>query len=792
MRKLYLLFLLSAVGITGLKAQQDAYKFRLGVYSSMMNYYGDLNQRLISPNKRIVTAPLEALSYGISLEKSFSQSWSGKLFHTSGAFYANDRAIHWDGSPDADRSNYARSLNAKTNIKDLSLIFTYSLDNDYVFSRRAFISPYFTFGLGYTDFTVYGDLYDASGNRYHYWSDRSIRSDSETSPSASAAVLVEQDGVYETNLSRLNTERDYKTTVLNIPFGAGLKFRISSRFNLNLDFTVRYAFTDYLDDVSGEYRTSYDNEQQEYAANPTNRSAQRRGSVDGNDFYSYTSVSLHYNFGKRTEKFKAPKIYPSAYYLMPASGVQPGARETVELEAVTALAPGMITEVKALDDEAFTPIPVTKDLAERGKGEEVIEHKVSEKSDSTASAQETPHDKTIDKYALQDDTIRQLEYEVKKLKLQNELYELRRDSPIPEIRRKFMTDSITSRSLYSTGNTAGRNSSTITNDSIEDASGSAENAANADSADRKSDADSHRERATPSASDSVRMSRMQSQLEYWKEVLSGRSSSNLGQEERYRFDQLRERIEALSNELKNSERGTRTPGQEVPPPAVSAPGDSENREITNLERKIADLSDELGRVLQSRAPQDSINDVVLARLARSETELSKRISALDSGLQNIAVREDSIREARVAAERDSLRAEVRRLRQTVAGLRAATPDTVEREVITIPEIPKTEVFFEVNSSALSANDEKRIKEIARIITRYPQIRVTIKGFTDQTGSPEYNRVLSEKRARAVEAVLLSADVSANRITMENVGVDNDLTSKASQYGRRVEIVFSSK
>lgn len=791
MQKLYLLLLLYSIGIASLSAQQDAYKFRLGVYSGMMNYYGDLNQRLISPNNRIIAEPLAALSYGVSLEKSFSQSWSGKLLHTSGKFYANDRAIHWDGSPDTNRSNYARSLNAKTNIKDLSLIFIYSLDNDYLFSRRAFVSPYFTFGLGYTNFEVYGDLYDASGNRYHYWSDNTIRNESEASPAAGNAAIIEQDGRYETNLSRLNTERAYINSAFNIPFGAGIKFRISSRFNLNLDFTARYAFTDYLDDVSGDYRNSYDNEQQEYAANPTNQTAKMRGDSKDNDFYSFTSISLHYNFGKKIEKYIAPKIYPSAYYLEAAPDTQSNTSETNEFELATKVVPSIVTEVESLDYEAFTPIPVTSDIAKVRRMEDDSDRKRSQEIDSTRSPQGRFDYEIINRYTLQNDTIRQLEYEVKKLKLQNELYELKRNSPVPEIRRKFMEDSITLQSLYLIESLSENNFVKIKNDSLDTTSNAVKNSAITDSTGQRVTADSNREiKTAPLSSDSMRMIRMQSQIEELKEALSRKNRSNPGQHERYLIDQLQERIDVLSREIRYHQLGARELRHEDRPPAIA--GNRGKDDIINLERKMTDLSVEIGKVIQSKVDQDSINNLVLESVTRSEAELNKKISDLDRDFQQITAREDSIRQAQVEAERDSLKKEVRQLRETLASLRASTPDTVERDVITIPELPKTEVFFKVNSSELSDNDIKRINEVARVITRYPQIMVTIKGFTDQTGSIEYNRILSQKRAHAVERVLLSANILANRITVESNGVDNDLKNKASQYGRRVEILVSSK
>ena len=47
--------------------------------------------------------------------------------------------------------------------------------------------------------------------------------------------------------------RPYKLTQLNIPMGGGLKYFISDRFNLGLEFLYRKTFTDYIDDVSTTY-----------------------------------------------------------------------------------------------------------------------------------------------------------------------------------------------------------------------------------------------------------------------------------------------------------------------------------------------------------------------------------------------------------------------------------------------------------------------------------------------------------------------------------------------------------
>ncbi|HEV2355866.1 MAG TPA: hypothetical protein VGR89_16570 [Puia sp.] len=47
--------------------------------------------------------------------------------------------------------------------------------------------------------------------------------------------------------------KEYSLTQLNIPMGAGLKYYLSEDVNLSVELIYRKLFTDYLDDVSGEY-----------------------------------------------------------------------------------------------------------------------------------------------------------------------------------------------------------------------------------------------------------------------------------------------------------------------------------------------------------------------------------------------------------------------------------------------------------------------------------------------------------------------------------------------------------
>jgi outer membrane protein OmpA-like peptidoglycan-associated protein len=269
------------------------------------------------------------------------------------------------------------------------------------------------------------------------------------------------------------------------------------------------------------------------------------------------------------------------------------------------------------------------------------------------------------------------------------------------------------------------------------------------------------------------------------------NNKNQSTDELAAIDQLRGKIDTLSEALRNTQQGTRNIGRESTPYVGNQLPSQANNEVIDLERRMKLLSDEVKTALSNKTTQDSITLLYLENAKKTEADLNKKIDTLSSQLLAASLKEESMKQAKVSAERDFLKNKVKHLQDSLETFKSKKPDTVEREVITISELPKTEVFFKVNSSVLSDNDKQRIRDVASIVLKYPQVQVIIRGFTDKTGSVEYNLMLSKKRAGAVEQVLILSNVSANRIVTESNGVDNDLRKKASQYGRRVEIILST-
>ncbi|HGF5258925.1 TPA: OmpA family protein [Vibrio parahaemolyticus] len=81
------------------------------------------------------------------------------------------------------------------------------------------------------------------------------------------------------------------------------------------------------------------------------------------------------------------------------------------------------------------------------------------------------------------------------------------------------------------------------------------------------------------------------------------------------------------------------------------------------------------------------------------------------------------------------------------------------------------------------------------LTSYPEDKVQILGYTDNSGSEAYNQRLSEQRAKAVAAYLTEKGIDASRLTVVGKGEANPVASNDTQQGRvqnrRVEVRFDT-
>ncbi len=95
------------------------------------------------------------------------------------------------------------------------------------------------------------------------------------------------------------------------------------------------------------------------------------------------------------------------------------------------------------------------------------------------------------------------------------------------------------------------------------------------------------------------------------------------------------------------------------------------------------------------------------------------------------------------------------------------------------------VTFETNSAELTPESEKMLMKALNTLNAYPDMKVEIRGYTDNVGSAAYNLQLSQRRADAVRNWLIAKGISPNKITARGYGEQNPIASNYTKEGRRL-------
>jgi peptidoglycan-associated lipoprotein len=103
------------------------------------------------------------------------------------------------------------------------------------------------------------------------------------------------------------------------------------------------------------------------------------------------------------------------------------------------------------------------------------------------------------------------------------------------------------------------------------------------------------------------------------------------------------------------------------------------------------------------------------------------------------------------------------------------------------------VFFETDSSALTATAQATLDKQAAWLNKYTNYRILIEGHADERGTREYNIALGARRASVVVNYLVSRGVNAQRLQQKSFGKERpvaicDDISCWSQNRRAVTVV----
>ena len=104
------------------------------------------------------------------------------------------------------------------------------------------------------------------------------------------------------------------------------------------------------------------------------------------------------------------------------------------------------------------------------------------------------------------------------------------------------------------------------------------------------------------------------------------------------------------------------------------------------------------------------------------------------------------------------------------------------------------ITFRTDSADLNSQFYKVLDGVAQVAKKYDKTIIEVAGHTDSTGTAEYNKGLSQRRANSVADYLVTRGVIQARIMTAAGGEDHPIANNTTEQGRaanrRVEVTLS--
>lgn len=94
------------------------------------------------------------------------------------------------------------------------------------------------------------------------------------------------------------------------------------------------------------------------------------------------------------------------------------------------------------------------------------------------------------------------------------------------------------------------------------------------------------------------------------------------------------------------------------------------------------------------------------------------------------------------------------------------------------------IQFDIGKETIRSASNRTLDAAVKVLTEYPDLRVSIVGHTDAQGARAFNVTLSERRAGSVKSYLVAHGIDAARIDARGMGPDEPLGDNDSAEGRQ--------
>jgi outer membrane protein OmpA-like peptidoglycan-associated protein len=196
-------------------------------------------------------------------------------------------------------------------------------------------------------------------------------------------------------------------------------------------------------------------------------------------------------------------------------------------------------------------------------------------------------------------------------------------------------------------------------------------------------------------------------------------------------------------------------------------------------------------------------DAQAAEEARRQAELT---AAKEGQMKAEAAAQAAQAAAQAAAQQAALQAKAQAARDEAARAQAATEALRAQllrqlnDVLQTTDTPRglvvnmADVLFQTGKYALSSDAQLKLAKLSGIIQAHPGLNLAIEGYTDNTGTADFNMTLSQQRADTVRTFLITQGLSPDSISSKGLGEANPIADNSTPAGRklnrRVEIIVS--
>ncbi len=200
-----------------------------------------------------------------------------------------------------------------------------------------------------------------------------------------------------------------------------------------------------------------------------------------------------------------------------------------------------------------------------------------------------------------------------------------------------------------------------------------------------------------------------------------------------------------------------------------------NKELSQLDRVVRILKDNAGLVIEVGAHTDSknreaYNQIFSDKRAKSVVDYlvskginANRISAKGYGEMRLVNGCTSFVKCSESEQQANRRIEF----MIVSGNNFPNGDMIDKNNEKF--INTNPIYFDYDKSDIRKDAEYELKRVANILKKNPEMRVEAGSHSDSNNLEAYNQKLSETRAKAVKAYLISRGIAANRISSKGYG-----------------------